>query len=292
MNYVFLLWYFKFCLLVVLLVLVVMVSVQVQQVLFLFFLGLQVVVGQVLVQIQGGVLMVMNLVNVILNWQSFFIGVQNVVCFVQLSVSSQVFNWVIGNDLFVILGSLSSNGCVWLFNFNGVLFGQGVCVDVVGLVVLILNFGNEDWFVGCYVLGSVGMLVVVVVNQGEIRIILGGCVVFVGGLVENQGFIEVLSGQVLLVVGCSVELVDMGVFNFVVKVMVLQGDVLNFGIFNVVGGCIDFYGVVVNQQGLVCVDSLVIGLVGEVVLQVSDCFMLVVGSVMSVDVVVGVGGQV
>ncbi|HEY8876286.1 MAG TPA: hypothetical protein VIN03_01910, partial [Roseateles sp.] len=52
--------------------------------------GLQVAAGQASAQTQGGVLTVTNSANAILNWQSFSIGAQNAVRFVQPSASSQV----------------------------------------------------------------------------------------------------------------------------------------------------------------------------------------------------------
>ena len=54
--------------------------------------------------------------------------------FDQANAGSQVLNRVTGNDPSSILGSLSSNGRVWLLNPNGVLFGQRARIDVAGLV--------------------------------------------------------------------------------------------------------------------------------------------------------------
>src|SRR5262249_54359624 len=116
--------------------------------------GLQVAAGQASAQTQGNVLTVTNSANAILNWQSFSIGAQNSVRFVQPGASSQVLNRVTGNDPSAIFGSLSSNGRVWLINPNGVLFGQGARVDVAGLVTSTLNIANEDWLAGRYVFSS------------------------------------------------------------------------------------------------------------------------------------------
>ncbi len=292
MNHVLLPRHLKFRPLAASLALAVMASAQAQQALPSLPSGLQVAAGQASAQTQGGVLTVTNSANAILNWQRFSIGAQNAVRFVQPSASSQVLNRVTGNDPSAILGSLSSNGRVWLLNPNGVLFGQGARVDVAGLVASTLNLGNEDWLAGRYVLGSAGTPAAAVVNQGEIRTTLGGRVALVGGSVENQGLIEAPSGQVLLAAGRSVELVDTGAPNLAVKVTAPQGDALNLGTLSAAGGRIDLYGAAVNQQGLVRADSLATGPGGEVVLQASDRLTLAAGSVTSADAAAGAGGQV
>ena len=68
--------------------------------------------------------------------------------FDQANASSQVLNRVTGNDPSAILGSLSSNGRVWLLNPNGVLFGQGARIDVAGLVTSTLNISDTNWLAG------------------------------------------------------------------------------------------------------------------------------------------------
>ncbi|MEO6280869.1 YDG domain-containing protein [Roseateles sp.] len=253
--------------------------------------GLQVAAGQASAQTQGGVLTVTNSANAILNWQSFSIGTQNAVRFVQPSASSQVLNRVTGSDPSAILGSLSSNGRVWLLNPNGVLFGQGARVDVAGLVTSTLNIANEDWLAGRYVLGG-GAAAAGIVNQGEIRTSLGGRVALVGGSVENQGLIEAPGGQVLLAAGRSVELVDTGAPNLAVRITAPQGDVLNLGTLSAAGGRIDVHGAAVNQQGLVRADNLSVGPGGEVVLKASERLTLAAGSVTSADAAAGGGGRV
>jgi filamentous hemagglutinin family protein len=216
----------KFRPLVASLALAAVASAQAQQALPT---GMQVAAGQASALTQGGVLTVTNSANAILNWQSFSIGAQNAVRFVQPGASSQVLNRVTGNDPSAILGRLSSNGRVWLLNPNGVMFGQGARVDVAGLVASTLNIANEDWLAGRYALAGNGATPAGIVNQGELRTSLGGRVALVGGSVENQGLIEAPGGQVLLAAGRSVELVDTGAPNLAVRITAPQGDALNLG---------------------------------------------------------------
>jgi filamentous hemagglutinin family protein len=110
--------------------------------------GMNTVAGQVSARTVGGTLTVNNSPNAIINWNSFSIGAGNAVRFEQAGASSKVLNRVTGNDPSAILGSLSSNGRVWLLNPNGVLFGQSARVDVAGLVTSTLNLNNADWLAG------------------------------------------------------------------------------------------------------------------------------------------------
>jgi filamentous hemagglutinin family protein len=86
--------------------------------------------------------------NAIVNWQSFNIAFGEAVRFFQPDSSSTALNRVLGADPSSILGSLSSNGRVFLVNPNGILFGKGASVNVGGLVASTLNIANADWMNG------------------------------------------------------------------------------------------------------------------------------------------------
>ena len=141
-------------------------------------------------------------------WKTFSIGQTQAVRFEQPGVTSQVLNRVVGNDLSNILGSLSSNGKVWLLNPNGVLFGQSARVDVAGLVTSTLNLNNADWLAGNHRFEQGTGKPAGIINQGELRSSLGGQIALIGATVRNEGEINAPGGQVLLAAGSSVELVD------------------------------------------------------------------------------------
>lgn len=61
--------------------------------------------------------------HVAINWQSFGIEAGQSVQFVQPGRASVALNRVMGGDASAILGSLASNGQVFLINPNGILFG-------------------------------------------------------------------------------------------------------------------------------------------------------------------------
>lgn len=65
-----------------------------------------------------------------IQWQSFTIGANESVHFVQPNSSSVALNRVLGSDPSHILGNLSANGQVFLVNPHGILFGKGASVNV------------------------------------------------------------------------------------------------------------------------------------------------------------------
>src|SRR5512139_2624463 len=93
-------------------------------------LGGTVVNGQATFNTSGNTLTVTNTPGTIINWQGFSINANEVTRFAQQSAASTVLNRVVTNNPSVILGTLSSNGQVYLVNANGIMFGAGSTVDV------------------------------------------------------------------------------------------------------------------------------------------------------------------
>lgn len=247
--------------------------------------GMKVVSGQASATLSGLTLTVRNTPDTILYWGSFSIGVENTVRFEQDSALSQVLNRVTGTDPSSILGSLSSNGRVWLLNPNGVLFGQGARVDVAGLVVSTLNLNDTDWLTGRYLFS--GSAPAAVVNQGTLSS-LGGRVVLLGGRVENQGSITASGGQVVLAGGEQVELIDTGAPNLSVRLGVAAASaVLNAGSIDAAAGRIDIHAASVNQQGIVRAGALTQGTAGQIVLSATGQLDLGAGSRTSADGLTG-----
>ena len=253
--------------------------------------GLQVVQGQATLQTQGRQLTVTNTAGALLNWQQFSIGAQDAVRFVQPSASSKVLNRVVGQDPSHILGSLSSNGQVWLLNPNGVLFGAGARVDVAGLVASTLRLDDDAWRAGLatgrFSLGGAadGSFSAAVVNQGELRSTSGGRILLIGGAggVRNDGLIEAPDGQVVLAAGGQVDLIDTATPRLGLQLSAPQGEVLNLGSLAASGGRIDLQAALVNQQGIVRADSLGTGAGGQVLISASQGATLAAGSRTSAD---------
>ncbi|MFC3148159.1 filamentous hemagglutinin N-terminal domain-containing protein [Piscinibacterium candidicorallinum] len=172
--------------------------------------GATVVNGQASFAQQGNRLTVTNTPGTIINWQQFNVGAGNVTWFNQQNAQSAVLNRVTGVDPSQILGTLGSNGRVFLVNPNGVVFGQGAMVDTAGLVVSTLDISNEDFKAGrLRFAGLPGA------PSGEIKVdgvmrAQNGDVYIIGGNVSNEGLIQAPNGTVVLAAGQSVELAGRG----------------------------------------------------------------------------------
>src|SRR5690242_6870429 len=150
--------------------------------------GAQVVNGQVSMIQNGNVLQITNSPNSIINWQTFSIGANEITRFLQQSQASAVLNRVAAGNPSQILGTLQSNGRVFLVNPSGIVFGAGAVVDVAGLVATSLNLSNQDFLAGKLKFTDVpgaGSII----NQGNITTSSGGQVYLVGPAVENKGII-------------------------------------------------------------------------------------------------------
>lgn len=188
-----------------------------------------VVHGTAVIHSAGDHVTVTNSSNAILNWQDFSIGAHQAVYFQQPDAASQVLNRVIGNDPSQILGSLGSNGGVWLINPNGILFGPTATINVAGLVASTLDISNIDFLAGKYNFHAEGVSAAQVMNQGEVRTTLGGRVWLAGGQVRNEGTIQTPGGNIVLAAGKSLELIDSGAPNVIVRVSAPENEVANLG---------------------------------------------------------------
>ncbi len=155
-----------------------------------------------------------------IDWQSFNIGQNATVNFVQPGNSSIALNRVIGSDASQIYGRLNANGQVFLLNANGVLFGKGSEVNVGGLVASTLNLSNADFLAGNYrFTGTAGS----VINRGSISAADGGYVALLGGQVSNQGTLVAKLGNVSLAAGRDITLDFAG--DGLINLQVNQGTV-------------------------------------------------------------------
>src|SRR5690349_11822912 len=170
--------------------------------------GPVVVSGQAGFSSQGKLLSVTNTPGAIVNWQQFSIGAGETTRFIQQSAASAVLNRVTGIDPSSILGTLQSNGRVFLINPNGILFGAGARVDTAGLVASTLNISNEDFLGGRLNFVGDPARAAAVVNQGAISASPGGRVFLIGSAVDNQGVITAPNGDIALASGSSVRVTD------------------------------------------------------------------------------------
>jgi filamentous hemagglutinin family protein len=96
----------------------------------------------------GTTLTVTNAPNTIINWQGFSIGAGETTRFVQSSSSSAVLNRVTTQSASSILGSLQSNGRVFLVNPNGILFGSGAQVNTASFTATTIDISDGAFLAG------------------------------------------------------------------------------------------------------------------------------------------------
>jgi filamentous hemagglutinin family protein len=141
--------------------------------------------------------------NLSVNWQSFNVGAQQTVDFVQPGASAVAINRIGGNSASQIYGHLDANGLVYLINPDGVVFGPSAQVDVGGLVASTLELtGGAGTSSQAFSGAGAGS----VINEGTIRAAAGGTVALLGDRVINHGSISARLGTVALGAGSAVTL--------------------------------------------------------------------------------------
>ncbi len=197
--------------------------------------------------------------NVVINWQSFSIGADQSVQFVQPGSSSVALNRVLGADPSVIMGSLTSNGTVFLLNPNGILFGNGSSVNVGGLVASTMSINDANFMAGNYAFTGAGNGAVI--NRGTISARDGGYVALMGRTVSNDGVISARLGSVVLAGGeaLTLDVAGDGLLNVSISQGAVNALVENSGMIRADGGRVlltaqaagDLLNTAVNNTGII-----------------------------------------
>ncbi|HIB68570.1 MAG TPA: filamentous hemagglutinin N-terminal domain-containing protein, partial [Phycisphaerales bacterium] len=138
----------------------------------------------------------------IVNWNSFSIGAQEAVRFLQPNQMAVILNRVTGGDPSQILGQLQANGNVFVVNPAGITVGAGARVDVGGLVLSTLGITDENFLSGNYTFEQdPNQALASIVNQGTIKISDGGYAILTAPLISNEGLIVANLGKVVLAGG-------------------------------------------------------------------------------------------
>jgi len=183
--------------------------------------GYQVTAGAAAVSSLGNTLNVQqSSQRAAINWQTFSIGSDATVNFLQPNTSSVILNRVVGTEQSVIAGALNANGQVFLLNSNGVLFTQGASVNTGGLVASILNLSDADFMAGRSTFTANGSQSSII-NMGTIKVTDGGYVALLGNQVLNEGVITARLGTAVLAAGDNISLNFNG--NSLVGVVINQG---------------------------------------------------------------------
>ncbi|WP_084360810.1 two-partner secretion domain-containing protein, partial [Hydrogenophaga palleronii] len=168
--------------------------------------GGQTVAGQTDISSSGSTMTIdQSSARAAIDWQSFNVGRDAHVRFVQPDANAVALNRVQGPDASQIFGRVTANGQVFLSNPNGVYFAPGASVDVGGLVATTHRISLDDFMAGRSRFerqGATGS----VVNAGELRAALGGYIALLAPEVRNQGLVVANLGTVALAAGEAFEL--------------------------------------------------------------------------------------
>ena len=166
--------------------------------------GATVVGGAATVQGQGTANVIVNQTtqNAIINWQTFNIGSgETTKIYLPNSNSTQLDRVTGGQGPSQILGTLYSNGKVFLVNPDGILFGMGARINVGGLVATTNDIANNDFMAGRYNFSIPGNPNASIVNLGTITAQTGGFAALVAPGVRNTGTITAKLGTIALASG-------------------------------------------------------------------------------------------
>lgn len=168
------------------------------------------------------ILEITNSAGTIINWQEFSINLGEITRFLQPDSSSAILNRVIGTDPSQILGTLQSNGRVFLINPNGIVFGADAVVDVQGLIASTLDLSNQDFLDGNYRFGQIGGGTPITVENGaQITTATagdGGQVWLMAKTIQQAGNITTPGGQTVLGAGTEVVLAESPLGNMIFTV--------------------------------------------------------------------------
>ncbi len=249
--------------------------------------GPEVISGQVGFHQAGNTLTVTNSPGAIIHWDSFSIAQGEITRFVQQSAASQVLNRIVGHDPSQILGSLQSNGQVFLINPNGIVFGPNAQVDVAGLVVSPLKFSNTDFLAGRLSFSD-DLEAGTIRNHGTIRTLGSGNIYLIAPSVENHGIIQAADGAVILAAGRKATLVDTHRPDVRVEISAPDNEALNVG--SIIGGHVGIYGGAVRNEGSIQASQALQGSDGSIWLRASG--NVITGSASRFTVSGASGGEI
>ena len=229
--------------------------------------GEQVVAGSASFSREGASLEVQNTNGTIINWQDFSIAQDEMVRFLQSGADSAVLNRVISGIPSEILGSLTSNGRVFLINPNGLVIGDGATIDTASFVASTLNISNADFLAGnLHFEGDGGAIE----NHGYIASGPGGEVVLIAPTVENHGLIQSEDGRILLAAGREVTLHSLNEGGISYRVSAPGDKVLNLGELVASNGSVKVFADQIFQSGTISANRAYRDAEGRVVLEADN----------------------
>jgi filamentous hemagglutinin family protein len=161
-----------------------------------------------------------NTNQLITNWDTFNIGSDASVNFIQPDSSSSALNFVQSMDPSYIFGSLTANGQVILVNPSGIQFGPGARFDGSSFIGSTLNIDGQDYLNGNLDFYNQGKAQSIL-NEGSLSAFANGTVALIAPQITNLGTITSPSGSTALLSGDRINLALNG--NKLIRYSVDQG---------------------------------------------------------------------
>lgn len=162
--------------------------------------GGQVTLGTAVIdQTQVGITEVSQATDrVVLDWQSFGIGENELVRFSQPSASAIAVNRDLSGELSQIHGDLEANGNVFIMNPAGILFGANAFVNVGGLVATDLDFVESLGATDGFLLEDPDTATGGIINEGLLQANTNS-IALIGQQIVNSGNIQTRTGDVHMI---------------------------------------------------------------------------------------------
>ena len=145
--------------------------------------------------------------RLITDWDSFDIGRDASVTFVQPNADASALNRIHSVNPSQIFGQLKANGKIYLVNAQGIIFGRDAQVNVGSLVASTLSLSEQDYLNDTLTFdGSNDSVIGRIENYGQLAATVGGTVALLSEQVINHGTITSPSGQIYLAAGQTVSL--------------------------------------------------------------------------------------
>jgi filamentous hemagglutinin family protein len=201
--------------------------------------GGQVVAGSANIRYGSTTVITQHSNSAIVNWSSFSIGPHETTQINMPSSQSVILNRVTGNNASEIMGSLNSNGQVFLVNPNGIVFGKTAQVNVAGLIASTANISNSDFMKGNYHFTN-APISSQIINEGTITIKNAGLAALVAPNVQNSGVIQARLGRVALGAGTAftIDLYGDNLITFDASSSASVNEINNLGRIEAAGGTV------------------------------------------------------
>jgi len=165
--------------------------------------------------------------KIIINWESFSIGNNESVIFLQPDSSSSALNNVLGNSRTVVEGNLAANGQIVLSNPNGIFISPTANINVASLIASTLKISEQDFLDGLYKFSQdPNKPLASILNEGRIH--ASDFAALIAPSVNNKGVVIAKLGTVGLVSGeaTTIDFVGNDLIAFTIKKPV-EGQVLD-----------------------------------------------------------------